>query len=157
MGQDFGSSVGDYFLIKFSSWMWFSRVSTLPKLVLSGYSQCCMYVFCQHIHNNIHTYIMHSWIKIHFSFSFIIIFCWHITLFCRVMLPFLQYIVNIKQKVYILSISPLSYPSWKNFALAFLFSSLSRWNLIPLWVYFSLGAVLVDCFIPVYFWFESPR
>ena len=46
-------------------------------------------------------------------------------------------IVVLKQNVYILSISPLSYPSWKIFALAFLYSSLSGWFGFPSWVYFS--------------------
>ena len=32
-------------------------------------SDVCL--FCQHILDNIHTYIMHSWIKSHFSFAFI--------------------------------------------------------------------------------------
>ena len=79
----------------------------------------------------------------------------HIILFAKLRYSLSNRVVNVIQKVYILSNSPTSYLSRKIFALAFLFSSLSGWSVIPFWVYFSSGANLVDYLILVYFWFES--
>ena len=67
----------------------------------------------------------------------------------------LQQSVSPKQKAYILSMSPLSCPSWKIFALAFWYNSLFGWIWFSLLSLFLKGCILVEYFILVYFWFVS--